>query len=434
MLKNLKKTNRKHLPTYLLFTKWDRFSRNTSDAYQMIAHLNLLQIEPQAVEQPIDLSVPENKMMLAFYLAVPEVENDRRGLNIFYGIRRARKEGRWMGHAPVGYQNMTSENGRKYIHPNLVQASLMKQAFEELSTGRFSVEQVWKKAKSGGLKSQSNNFHTAIRNPLYCGKIMVPAFQQEPMQIVQGQHQSIISEELFLRVQQVIKGKKPHQKTKLSDLEQFPLRGFLKCNRCERMLTASASKGRNDYYYYYHCSTACRVRYKAPIVNQQFIIQLQSFEAPRGFKMLFKEIARDLFRMKNHGATVHRNQMIKKRDALNERILKIREMLIEEKLEAGDYQALKKETDNHIRELGIRLDKLADPKASITKLLHKHSPRFLNLAHLYDYASAPDKRKLYTAIYSGNLVYDGSDLKVSGVFPVMRLLFGDTTIQEESRP
>jgi site-specific DNA recombinase len=77
------------------------------------------------------------------------------------------------------------------------------------------------------------------------------------------------------------------------------------------MLTASASKGRNTHYHYYHCFTACKVRYKAPIVNQQFIIQLQSFVAPRAFKMLFKEIARDLFRMKNHGAIVNRNQLSK---------------------------------------------------------------------------------------------------------------------------
>src|SRR4051794_38610522 len=48
----------------ILFTKWDRFSRNTGDAYGMIAILRKYGVEPQAVEQPLDLSVPENKMML----------------------------------------------------------------------------------------------------------------------------------------------------------------------------------------------------------------------------------------------------------------------------------------------------------------------------------------------------------------------------------
>lgn len=42
-------------------------------------------------------------MMLAIYLAAPEVENDRRALNTFYGMRRARKEGRLMARAPFGY-------------------------------------------------------------------------------------------------------------------------------------------------------------------------------------------------------------------------------------------------------------------------------------------------------------------------------------------
>ena len=54
--------------------------------------------------------------MLAFYLAAPEVENDRRALNTFHGMRRARKEGRYMGQAPVGYVNKISPNGRQIYY------------------------------------------------------------------------------------------------------------------------------------------------------------------------------------------------------------------------------------------------------------------------------------------------------------------------------
>lgn len=84
----------------ILFTKWDRFSRNAGDAYQMIKILADLGIEPQAIEQPLDISIPENKMMLAFYLVAPEVENDRRALNTFHGMRRARKKGDGWGLLP----------------------------------------------------------------------------------------------------------------------------------------------------------------------------------------------------------------------------------------------------------------------------------------------------------------------------------------------
>src|SRR6202012_356728 len=100
---------------FVLFTKWDRFSRNAGDAYGIINLLRKLEVEPQAIEQPLDLSVPENKMMLAFYLAAPEVENDRRALNVFHGMSGAKKEGRWMATAPYGYENKSTEGGQKYI-------------------------------------------------------------------------------------------------------------------------------------------------------------------------------------------------------------------------------------------------------------------------------------------------------------------------------
>ncbi len=94
LLAKLKKG--KHSANLLLFTKWDRFSRNAADAYGMIRILDNHGLDPQAMEPPLDLNVPENKIMLAFYLAAPEVENDRRALNVLVGMRRAKKEGRKM--------------------------------------------------------------------------------------------------------------------------------------------------------------------------------------------------------------------------------------------------------------------------------------------------------------------------------------------------
>jgi DNA invertase Pin-like site-specific DNA recombinase len=162
-LKNNKRLNIAHI----LFTKWDRFSRNAGDAYQMISHLRRLGINPQAIEQPLDLRVPENKMMLAFYLAAPEVENDRRSLNVFHGMRRAKKEGRWVASAPMGYRNTMSPDGRKTIVPDASKAPILRWIFEELATGRFNTEQVWKMAITRGLKCSKNNFWLAIRNPVY---------------------------------------------------------------------------------------------------------------------------------------------------------------------------------------------------------------------------------------------------------------------------
>ncbi|MCF0048942.1 recombinase family protein [Dyadobacter sp. LJ53] len=101
------------------FTKWDRFSRNAGDAYQMINMLRKPGAEPQAIEQPLDLSVPENKMMLAFYLAAPEVENDRRALDVFHGCEGQRKKADgWQAHLLV------TETGFQKIIANILQSIL----------------------------------------------------------------------------------------------------------------------------------------------------------------------------------------------------------------------------------------------------------------------------------------------------------------------
>lgn len=190
----------------------------------MISILRGLGIEPQAIEQPLDLSIPENKLMLAIYLSTSEVENDRRALNVIRGMRKARKEGRWMASAPIGYKNITTEGGKKMIVPKEPQATLIKHAFEKIATGMFSTEQIWKVSKANGLKCCKNNFLVTMRNPVYYGKIFIPKYKDEESQLATGLHQPLISEKLYKEVQDVMDGRKQKQGIKIFSPDELPLR------------------------------------------------------------------------------------------------------------------------------------------------------------------------------------------------------------------
>lgn len=207
----------------LLFTKWDRFSRNTDDAYQMLGNLKRMEISPQAIEQPLNLNVPENKLILALYLAVPEIENDRRSLNTQMGIRRAKKDGHWSGKAPLGYENKTYEDGKKYITPEEPYASAIKWAFKELSLGTSSMAEVHRKAFKLGLTCSINNFHSLVRNGIYCGKIRVREIEGEEEQIIKGLHEPLITEKLFNKVQNALKGDIKPKKSAIATPEDLPL-------------------------------------------------------------------------------------------------------------------------------------------------------------------------------------------------------------------
>lgn len=268
LLLNLKKEKNK--TDLVLFTKWDRFSRNAGDAYQMISILRKLGVEPQAIEQPLDLSIPENKMMLAFYLAAPEVENDRRALNTFHGMRRAKKEGRYMGTAPFGYANKSKEDGTKYIALVEPEASVMRWIFEELGRGIFNTEQVYHLARRRGFKRTKSNMWGLIRNPIYCGKIFIPKYKDEESRLVTGQHEPLITEGLFYNVQDILDGKSRVYRPKIKTIVEFPLRGFFVCPKCQKKLQGSKCKGRHKYYYYYHCEVQCKYRINSESANKLF--------------------------------------------------------------------------------------------------------------------------------------------------------------------
>ena len=55
----------------------------------MIRMLRGLNVQPMAIDQQIDLEIPESIVMLAVYLSMPEAENSRRGSTTADGLRRA---------------------------------------------------------------------------------------------------------------------------------------------------------------------------------------------------------------------------------------------------------------------------------------------------------------------------------------------------------
>ncbi|KKM01464.1 hypothetical protein LCGC14_1794150, partial [marine sediment metagenome] len=199
--------NPKNKVDLLLFLKWDRFSRNAPEAYDMLKKLSKHGVTAKAIEQPIDLSVPENKFMLALYLTAPEVENDRRSINVMQGMRRAKLEGRWPCTAPMGYSNRRDEINRPIIVPN-EKAAFIKKAFQELDRNFYSIEEIRRRLQREGFRCSKSNFHRIIRNPIYIGKIKIEPMGEHPAQIVEGMHTPIISPELFIRVQDLLEGRR----------------------------------------------------------------------------------------------------------------------------------------------------------------------------------------------------------------------------------
>jgi site-specific DNA recombinase len=403
LLSELKKHRAK--ADLLIFTKWDRFSRNTSDAYGMISTLNKLGTEPQAIEQPLDLSIPENKIMLAFYLAAPEVENDRRALNVFVGMRRAKKEGRWMATAPKGYKNITNEESKKVIVPS-VDAPIIKWAFEELSKGIYHIDEIRKKCNLKGLKCSKNNFWHLIKNPAYCGKIQIPAYKDEEASIVKASHEQLVSEELFEKVQDVLTGRKRKLAYKICAKEELPLRGFIVCPKCGKKLTGSASTGGSGIkHFYYHCTKGCPERTKAFEINDTFSDYLKTIIFKVQVKELYQSIVKVVFTNNSENKAINQHQIQGEIQKNRERLNNAQQMMLDGAISPEDYKEIKKRYEPIID--GLVQQHLGNTQADseFKKYLKKGLQIVKSLDSVYDVAPLAKKQQLIRSICKENLQF-----------------------------
>lgn len=415
--------NRKKQIDTILFVKWDRFSRNTGDAYQMINLLRKLQVEVQAIDQPLDLSIPESKIMLAVYLATPEVENDRKALNVFHGMRRARKEGRYMCSAPVGYLNKITEDQKKYIAIDPDQAPIIRWVFETIEKGLFHIEHVYKDAKKRGLRCQRANFWNLIKNPVYCGQIPVPAYKDEAYKVVPGQHEKIISTELFYAVQDELNGKRRKQRINVGECEELVLRGFILCPRCGKLLTGSASKGRSARYFYYHCNAKCGARFKSAEANHLFHQELRKWIPRKGTEEAYEKVIQVLHEKRNRARLIDINSANTKIEELNNQLSTARRKYMMDRLDESDYRSFKKECEDEIDQLEKRLAQFHAQSPQINGLLKRAVNNVCNLEELYAGGDIPMRRKIIGSIYPEKLTFSGTTYRTARVNEVVSLIY-----------
>ena len=169
---------------------------------------------------------------------------------------------------------------------------LVRQAFEDLATGRYTKQEVIARATGAGLRSRKGlglspqSFGQMMRNPIYAGKVESPDYGVS----VQGDFEPLVDEATFYRAQAVLDGRVVVAGPRQRNHPDFPLRGFVRCDICGRPLTGSWSKGRNGHYAYYHCQRQCRaVNVSKAVLEGAFVDELALLQPTPGYMRLVKD-------------------------------------------------------------------------------------------------------------------------------------------------
>ncbi|KAA9325040.1 recombinase family protein [Adhaeribacter soli] len=399
-------------PDLFLCVRMDRFSRNVEESLAMIKVLKSFGITFKTLENDVNLDQPENLIPFFLNMLLPQVENERRGLNTKRGMRQAKREGRWVGTPPKGY-SFVKERGRPVLVPNS-DAQFVISGFEEVAKGLSSTEQIRFALRKRGFVCSKNQFYNILRNPIYIGRIRIEAFKDEPEEIVNGQHAPLVGEELFYQVQDALAGRKRKAPKKSCINENLPLRGYLICPRCGNGLTGSGSVGRAKIkYYYYHCQHGCKERFRADEAEVSFLNYLSSFNPPDEVKELFIKIVEER-------AEGDENEMEKEVQAIESEVKKYQERLqsledkfIDDLIDRGAYLTNKARYNEQVENLLRKKDELQNTDSSFQKYFKFGITLIGQLRTFYRYSSPEVKQKIVGSIFPQKLIFKESSYRTT---------------------
>ena len=179
---------------YILVKQADRFSRDSTQAGNIISDLISRGITIIEALSGCDTSTPEGKLMIQIKLNLAEWDNTNRTNKFVSGRKHCMESGVWIGKRPVGYNKVGKSINTEYTINET--GKLIRKAFKWKLQGVDNFR-ILDRLSSMGLHICKQKLHKILTNPFYAGKIKSSFTNGE---IIDGKHPAIISWVEFLQV------------------------------------------------------------------------------------------------------------------------------------------------------------------------------------------------------------------------------------------
>jgi site-specific DNA recombinase len=228
----------------------DRLTRKLADLHRLLALFEQHETVLSVVTDPHFGQSAANRLTSNIVAAAAEFQQEMTRERMADARAALKRKGRRVaGRVPYGY---LADPRTKQLTIHRKQASHIRKMFELAVDGRLPKE-IAEVANKRGWRVGGGELWTprqvlkVLSNPTYAGWI------RSGSGILPGQHDAIVSNELFETVRRVIESRRTHAPRRRSSQIAWPLRGVLKCGRCGRSMSPSVSGYKNVWYRYYRC-------------------------------------------------------------------------------------------------------------------------------------------------------------------------------------
>lgn len=257
--------------------KVDRLSRSLMDFARIMETFDRHEVSFVSITQHFDTTHSMGRLTLNILLSFAQFEREIIGERIRDKIAASRKKGKWTGGTPILGYDVDRSTGSPKLVVNSVESSRVLQIFEmylEHGTLLAVVAELdrrcWRSkawTTRGGKRKGDEpidkcRLHGVLTNVLYIGQV------RHKENIYPGEHEAIVPEKLFLRVQRQLRQNRTNGNPTLRNRHGALLRGLLYCKACSRMMTHTFTSRGSKRYRYYTCTNAIKNgRRKCPSVS-----------------------------------------------------------------------------------------------------------------------------------------------------------------------
>ncbi|WP_315899446.1 recombinase family protein [Priestia flexa] len=250
----------------VLVWKISRLSRNMLDTLTLLDKFEDYGVKFISYSENFDTGSPIGRLVVQLMASIAEMERNTLAENVKLGMKQRALEGSWNGGVIFGYDSI-----EKKLVINEEEAKVVRLIFTLYSQGK-GLKAIANQLNKYGYRTKRdrhfsiNGVATILDNPVYNGKISwlkVENWDKKRRKgrndnpiLVEGQHEAIINDELWILVQSRRKSKSFKQR---QSNEPFLLSSILRCPDCEQgmvpsITTYTLSDGTKRKHRYYVCS------------------------------------------------------------------------------------------------------------------------------------------------------------------------------------
>lgn len=434
---------------YVIVFKLSRFGRNTLDILTSLDVMKKHDVHLISVEDNLYSDSPAGKILIQILSSIAEIERENILVQTMAGRMEKARQGKWNGgFAPYGYK---LENGNLII--NEEEAKAVRIIFDKYANTDMGSVAITKYLVRNGIKkvprhNGKNEFfaETTIRrildNPVYAGKIAfgrrktekikgterTHIVKQDDYAVYEGQHEAIISEEIWEAVQKKRLEQAGKYEHDYKNEHVHILTGLIKCPVCGTGLYGNKSiKNKNGKhykdYYFYGCKHRLVMDGRKCTFNKQIAedkinsavaeIVIKLVQNPKFAKMIKEKIDTTIDLSTINAEYENLVQQYRKavalKDRLNESKLKIDPFDKHYELKVADIDKQIEVQYDKMVDLQEALEECASRKKNIEDA-HLSSQRIYKILvyfdKLYDTMSDEDKQLFFKSLIKEIQIYE----------------------------